>query len=223
MRTRALPAALAALTLIVSGTSIVGAAPPPVPPAAGRVDREAGPLRRVVAPYPEEVQRVNAEAVVIARLHPDGRVASSSLDRSSTMAGLDDAAQTAVENTRFAPAVRNCVAYSSTPVVTVPFAGGGDTLKTAAECAQGDAVLRSLARPADPGSPARRRERGSLTVIVTVEPDGRVSATDLLWGSGSRRLDREGLRIARGSRYAAGADEDCVPVQSTYTLELTFR
>lgn len=192
--------------------------PPPPPERAGCVDRAAAPLRPVVAPYPRGIERVTGEAYIAVNLHADGSIASTGVYRSSNVIEFDDAALRAAQEARYRPGIANCVAYSSGLVVRVGFAGGKAKVEPdTAKCAATDAMLGALARP-----DRRAKLRGTVSVGLTVEPDGSLQDVELIDGSGNNRLDREALRIAKASTYTPGR-ADCEPIESSLQLELRFR
>jgi protein TonB len=76
--------------------------------------------------------------------------------------------------------------------------------------------------PDYPTASRRRGEQGRVTLLVQVEPSGRVRDLAVTGSSGYPALDAEAERTVRRWRFEPGM-QDGRPVFSTVTVGITFR
>jgi protein TonB len=78
------------------------------------------------------------------------------------------------------------------------------------------------AAPEYPLASRRRGEEGRVTLLVQVDPQGRVLDLSVLGSSGFQALDREAERTVRRWRFEPATQEGR-PVFSTVPVVITFR
>ncbi len=179
-------------------------------------------------------------ATVLLRVSLDerGRPRDVELQRSSGYVDVDTAADGLAEHSRYDPEVRGCAPTSGSYTLKVDFevtrkdpkTGGGVDLGTHAfligdRCPTDHGVILAHAAvlPAlkVPGN-AKNTKEGTASILVSVDPGGKVTGTTVESSTGLPELDRAAVTLAQNGDYLP-AVYGCKSVSGTYQYVVIFR
>jgi protein TonB len=181
-----------------------GLLPPPAPPLP--------PSAPDTIPAPPEDPRPPAQRAEPAPAVPPPPPPAPPVPRQAPAA----VAQAPSPRTVWSPPSRTAQAAEGTPMAA------GGAAATGAVVPPRPSVGASNPSPDYPTASRRRGEQGRVTLLVQVEPSGRVRDLAVLGSSGYPALDAEAERTVRRWRFEPGT-QDGRPVFSTVTVGITFR
>ena len=159
-------------------------------------------------------------------LGSDGRVRRSLRVESSGDAAVDAAAETSLQQTRFAPPSYNC--YSISTATTYGYDIPPELLTSPTPAASplpssAPACVTPFARARRFGLAPHRTAHGTAVIDVSLDALARVTGVNLVQSSGDRKADYAAAVAARHAPYAFEHQPGCTPRATTYRLEITFR
>jgi TonB family protein len=178
--------------------------------------------------YPDSARSLGLGPVKILvqiAINPDGSVASVQIAQSSSNVALDEAALQASRLSVYSPMIVNCQAKYASAMLAIEMDPSNQDLITvepmpnAPSCPTPNrepAIIEEVA-PDLNGLESHVTGPTSVTVRVSIDPNGRISGVNVVSSSGDRLLDDAVVRAARLSKFTPRY-VDCKAVDGDYLL-----
>jgi TonB family protein len=178
--------------------------------------------------YPDSARNLGLGRVTILiqlSVNADGSVASAQIQQSSNNLALDQAALQAARQSVYSPMIVNCEAKTANAVLVVAMAPNDqdsitvEPMPNASGCPtpNREAAIIEQVEPDLNGLESHVTGPTSVTVRVSVDPNGRPGEVTVVSSSGDRLLDDAVVRAARLSKYTPRY-VDCKAVAGDYVL-----
>jgi TonB family protein len=184
--------------------------------------------KAAVPEYPDSARYLGIGRVTIlvrVTVNADGSVANAQISKTSNNTALDQSALRSTHQSTYSPAIVSCAPQSSDATLAITMAPDGvdsmtvvpDTAAPACAIPNRDAAIIEEVEPDLSGLESHVTGPTSVTVRVSIDPNGRPGNVAVVSSSGDRLLDDAVIRAARLSKYTPRY-VDCKPVDGDYVL-----
>lgn len=202
-------------------------------PACKTPDHGVVMVKAAQPTYPNSARILGSGTVttlVQVTIDANGNVANAQILKTSSLAALDQEALRVARASEYSPTIVNCTPQSADATLTITLAPDGPDLIMVAGAAGNEAAsgcptpnrepaIVEQVTPELSGIESHITGPTSVTVRVSLDPNGRVNHVDVVNSSGDRLLDDAVIRAARLSKYTAHY-VDCKPVAGEYILQV---